>query len=115
MRHVRFLFMAVGLALIAPPAARAQVTYKIQSIAKLGDTVAGVKTKSQENSGAPGETYEVAHDHSQKLKLRPVVTVRASGYAPISTPRFELETDWALTSGSNPEYFVLVHRFAPVT
>src|SRR5438876_497572 len=72
MRHVRMLSIAVGLALIAPAASHAQVVYKLQPLARLGDTLGGVKTRGQ----ADGD-WEIGglNDNGQMT----VVTENAAG------------------------------------
>src|SRR5438067_212925 len=51
MRSVRTLSLSIGLALLAFSAAHAQVAYHVQPIATLGDTLAGIKTKTLQEGG----------------------------------------------------------------
>src|SRR5947209_15151795 len=73
MRHIGVLLMATGLALIPRAAVHAQVVYKIQSIAKLGDALGGIKTRTAQDGG----DWEIGalNDNGQMV----VVTEYAAG------------------------------------
>lgn len=69
MRSVRFSGLIVGLALLAPGAPRADVTYQIQPIAKLGDTVGDVRIMAANGYFAVG-----ALNDSGQLIVKTAVT-----------------------------------------
>jgi hypothetical protein len=66
MKPIRFLALAAGLALLAPAAARAQATYKIQPIVKLGDMAGDVLIATNRLLGVEG-----LNDNGQILLLVP--------------------------------------------
>src|SRR5690349_16662064 len=65
MRHARILSLATGLALLASAAAHAQVAYQLQPIAKLGDTIAGIKSLPGDAAIAGNMEFGPLNDNGQ--------------------------------------------------
>ena len=72
---------------------------------------AATATETDNASGAIQSLAFMAVSFAQNVRSTPTFHTRARGYAPSSMPRCRASPPMLLTSGSNPEYFVAIHKF----